>query len=106
MYPGGKNTRTSIFNYFPCSYLGEENVISDMLSHSKEQKPDVSLSVQIPLPPQLLFSCLQLHVLLLQSTHCWCAAAGIGVCLFSSLLWILLLFAQGEKPLGNLKVFS
>lgn len=67
MYPGGKNTKTLIFNCFPCSYLGEENVIS----HNKEQKADVSLSVQIPLPPQLLFSCLQLQVLLLQSTHYW-----------------------------------
>lgn len=78
MYPGGKKTKTFVFVSFSCSYLWEENVISDMLSHNKEQKADVGLSLQIPLPPQLLFSRLQLHVFPLQSTRCWCAAAGIG----------------------------
>jgi len=74
MYPEGKNTK--IFPYFVCSYLGEENIISDMLK-STEQKADVGLCLLVSLP-NFCFHPLQLLVHLLEDTPCWCAAAGAG----------------------------
>lgn len=59
MYPEGKNTKEFFFPlYFACCYLGEENVISDMLK-STEREADVGLSLLCrppPPTPQLLFS--------------------------------------------------